>query len=88
MSRDELRETFFLECEDLLEVLMNGLSSMEDGSGDDETIKTISQMARHEMEEFLGRKVHLFLVVKVRPNWLEEAERYSEMGLDFSDGNT
>ena len=53
-----------------------------------ETIKTISQMARHEMEEFLDRKVHLFLVVKVRPNWLEEAERYSEMGLDFSDGNT
>ena len=52
-----------------------------------ETIKTISLMARHEMEEFLGRKVHLFLVVKVRPNWLEEAERYSEMGLDFSDGN-
>jgi GTPase len=23
----------------------------------------------------------------VRPNWLEEAERYSEMGLDFKDGD-
>ncbi|MGI1664066.1 GTPase Era [Palleronia sp. KMU-117] len=51
-----------------------------------ETIKTIGQLARAEIEEFLGRKVHLFLQVKVRPNWLEEAERYSEMGLDFSDG--
>ena len=52
-----------------------------------ETIKTISQLARAELEEFLGRKIHLFLQVKVRPNWLEESERYSEMGLDFKDGN-
>lgn len=51
-----------------------------------ETIKAVSQAARAELEEFLGRKVHLFLQVKVRPNWLEESERYSEMGLDFKDG--
>ena len=52
-----------------------------------ETIKAISTLARAELEEFLGRKIHLFLQVKVRPNWLEESERYSEMGLDFKDGN-
>ena len=52
-----------------------------------ETIKAVSKAAREELEEFLGRRVHLFLQVKVRPNWLEEAERYSEMGLDFKDGN-
>jgi GTP-binding protein Era len=52
-----------------------------------ETIKAVSKAAREELEEFLGRKVHLFLQVKVRPNWLDEAERYSEMGLDFRDGN-
>ena len=51
-----------------------------------ETIKAVSQAARAELEEFLGRKVHLFLQVKVRPNWLDEAERYSEMGLDFGEG--
>jgi len=51
-----------------------------------ETIKAVSQAARVELEEFLGRKVHLFLQVKVRPGWLDEAERYSEMGLDFRDG--
>ncbi|MCB1328863.1 MAG: GTPase Era, partial [Maritimibacter sp.] len=50
-----------------------------------ETIKAVSQAARAELEEFLDRKVHLFLQVKVRPGWLEEAERYSEMGLDFKD---
>jgi len=53
-----------------------------------ETIKAVGQAARAELEEFLGRKVHLFLQVKVRPNWLEESERYDEMGLNFKDGNS
>jgi len=52
-----------------------------------ETIKSIGTAARAEIAEFLGRTVHLFLEVKVRPNWLEEPERYREMGLDFKDGN-
>lgn len=52
-----------------------------------ETIKAVGTAARREMEEFLDRKVNLFLKVKTRPNWLDEKERYSEMGLDFSDGN-
>ena len=51
-----------------------------------ETIKAISQAAREELEGFLDRKVHLFLQVKVREKWMDEAERYSEMGLDFKDG--
>ncbi|WP_128254723.1 GTPase Era [Falsirhodobacter deserti] len=52
-----------------------------------ETIKSVGQAARVDITEFLGRPAHLFLQVKVRPNWLEEPERYSEMGLDFKDGN-
>ncbi len=52
-----------------------------------ETIKAVSQAARAELSDFLERPVHLFLQVKVRPGWLEESERYSEMGLDFRDGN-
>ncbi|WP_208348572.1 GTPase Era [Pseudaestuariivita rosea] len=52
-----------------------------------ETIKAVGKAAREELEEFLDRKVHLFTQVKVRPGWLEEKERYSEMGLDFRDGN-
>ncbi len=51
-----------------------------------ETIKAVSMAARQEMSEFLGQTVHLFLQIKVRPNWLEEPERYSEMGLNFRDG--
>ena len=52
-----------------------------------ETIKAVSKASREELSEFLGRKVHLFLQVRVRSNWQDEAERYSEMGLDFKDGN-
>ncbi len=52
-----------------------------------ETIKAISTAARHDLADFMGRPVHLFLQVKVRENWQDEAERYTEMGLDFKDGN-
>ena len=52
-----------------------------------ETIKSIGSASRADISEFLGRTVHLFLQVKVRPNWLDEPERYSEMGLDFKDGD-
>jgi GTP-binding protein Era len=52
-----------------------------------ETIKAIGQAARAELMTFLERPVHLFLQVKVRPGWLEEKERFDEMGLDFRDGD-
>ena len=52
-----------------------------------ETIKAVSMASRLSIEEFLGAKVHLFLRLKVREKWMEETERYSEMGLDFKDGN-
>jgi GTPase len=51
-----------------------------------ETIKAVSQASRAEIGELIDRNVHLFLQVKVRPNWLNEAERFTEMGLDFRDG--
>ena len=52
-----------------------------------DTIKKISMASRVELETLLERKVHLFLQVKVREGWLEEAQRYSAIGLDFKDGN-
>ncbi|UWQ22897.1 GTPase Era [Jannaschia sp. W003] len=51
-----------------------------------ETAKAVGKAAREELAEFLGQKVHLFLHVRVRPNWLEESERYEAIGLDFRDG--
>ena len=48
-------------------------------------IKKIGEQARHELEAALEQRVHLFLFVKVRKKWVEDPERYREMGLDFSD---
>jgi len=44
-------------------------------------IKTLGQLAREELEKTLGRRVHLFLFVKVRENWTEDPERLRMMGL-------
>jgi GTPase len=46
-----------------------------------QTIKTLGQLARKDMEEALERKVHLFLFVKVRENWTKDPERLRMMGL-------
>lgn len=46
-------------------------------------LKAIGEAARHELERLLGKRVHLFLFVKVRENWQDDPERYREMGLDF-----
>ncbi|MEA2834489.1 MAG: GTPase [Methylobacteriaceae bacterium] len=47
------------------------------------TIKAIGQAARAEIAEAAEHKVHLFLFVKVRPDWADDPERYREMGLEF-----
>ena len=82
----EERKDGSARIDQLIYVVRDGHKGIVLGKGG-ETIKAVSQAAREELEEFLGRKVHLFLQVKVRPGWLDEAERYSEMGLDFKDGN-
>jgi GTPase len=47
------------------------------------TIKKIGELARTELEQLFGRRVHLFLFVKVREDWAENSEHYKEIGLDF-----
>ncbi len=46
-------------------------------------IKTIGTAARREIMAAAGQDVHLFLFVKVRERWLDDPERYREMGLEF-----
>ncbi len=48
-----------------------------------QTIKAISQGSRKELETLFGRRVHLFLHVKVREGWDEDRARFNAMGLDF-----
>lgn len=48
-----------------------------------QTIKTIGELARKEMEAAFGRRIHLFLQVKVREHWSEERALYQRLGLDW-----
>ncbi len=46
-------------------------------------IKAIGARARAELERMLERRVHLFLFVKVRENWIDDRERYAALRLDY-----
>jgi GTP-binding protein Era len=48
-------------------------------------IKAVREAAQAEIGVLTGRKVHLFLHVKLRENWQDDPERYRAMGLDFED---
>ncbi|MCP4330831.1 MAG: GTPase Era [Alphaproteobacteria bacterium] len=46
-------------------------------------VKAIGAAAREELMTILDRKVHLFLHVKTREKWIDDPERYRDLGLDF-----
>lgn len=48
-------------------------------------LKEIGAAARAQIGEHLGRKVHLFLHVKVNPRWDEDRSLYKDIGLDWAD---
>lgn len=48
-------------------------------------LKAIGAAARAEIAVHLGRKVHLFLHVKVDPRWIEDRSLYREIGLEWAD---
>ena len=48
-------------------------------------LKSIGQAAREAIAEHLGRKVHLFLHVKVNPRWGEDRGLYEDIGLEWSE---
>lgn len=48
-------------------------------------LKAIGTAARAAIGEHLGRKVHLYLHVKVNPRWGEDKGLYEDIGLDWSE---
>ena len=46
-------------------------------------LKEIGSRARAELAELLGRKLHLFLHLKVKPDWEEDRGLYRDIGLDW-----
>ena len=75
-----------VRIEQVIYVAREGHKGIVLGKGG-ETAKAVSMAARKEIAGLLERPVHLFLGVRVRPRWEEEAERYHALGLDFSGGD-
>lgn len=48
-------------------------------------IRSIGSAARAEIGQQLGRKCHLFLHVKVKPDWADDRSVYRDIGLDWVD---
>ncbi len=50
-------------------------------------IKKIGEQSRRELSKILGKKVHIFLHVKVRDNWMDNRDTYVTSGIDYAKDN-
>lgn len=71
----KVQQTIFVERDSQKKIVLGKNGSM---------IKRIGQSSRIEIEELLEERVHLFLFVKVRENWINDASRYEDWNLDFN----
>jgi GTPase len=69
--------------EQTIYVAREGQRKIAIGAGG-QSIKTIGELARKEMEAAFDRRIHLFLHVKVREGWTEERALYQRLGLDWN----
>jgi GTP-binding protein Era len=76
------REDGSVRIEQVVHVARAGHKPIVLGKGG-QRIKSVGAAARRELEQMLERKVHLFLFVRVSPDWTDDPERYRAMGLDF-----
>ena len=49
-----------------------------------QNIKRIGTLARKELEKLLECKVHLFLHIKFKKNWMDDPSKYSSIGLNYN----
>jgi GTP-binding protein Era len=78
----EERKDGSVRIDQVIYVQRDGQKAIVLGKGG-QTIKKIGELARTELQELFGRRVHLFLFVKVREDWAENSEHYKEIGLDY-----
>ena len=77
------REDNSVRCEQTIFVERDNQKSIVLGKNG-AMIKKIGQMARKELEELLECRIHLFLFVKVRENWINDPARYKDLQLNFN----
>ena len=79
----ERRDDGSVKAEMTIYVERDGQKKIIIGQGG-QMIKKIGEKARKELEDLLECRVHLFLFVKVRENWVEDPARYSDWGLKYN----
>ena len=82
-ERWEDRPDGSVRIEQIIYVQRPGQRAIALGEGG-KRIKTIGARARAELERMLERRVHLFLFVKVREDWIKDRERFEALGLDYN----
>ena len=78
----EDRKDGSVKIDQVIYVTRSGHKGIVLGKGG-QTLKAIGSASRRELSDWLDRKVHLFLFVKVRENWQDDRARYEAMGLNF-----
>lgn len=79
-ERYEERRDGSVRIEQVVFVEREGQKAIVLGRGG-QTVKAIGEAARRDLEAALGRRVHLFLHVKVKAGWSDRAEHFRTMGL-------
>ncbi len=49
-----------------------------------QNLKRIGTLARKELQKLLGCKIHLFLHIKFKKNWMDDPSKYSSVGLNYN----
>ena len=78
----EEREDGSVKISQVIHVQRDGQKAIVLGKGGAQ-VKNIGAASRAELEKLLERRVHLFLFVRVTPEWADDRERFQAMGLDY-----
>ena len=78
----EEREDGSVKISQVIHVQRDGQKAIVLGKGGAQ-VKNIGAASRAELEKLLDRRVHLFLFVRVTPEWADDRERFRAIGLDY-----
>lgn len=82
VETEEWKEETAVTVRQVIYVRSEGQKTIVIGKGG-AGLKTVGEAARKELERMLGRRVHLFLFVKVAENWKENRRFYEAIGLEY-----
>ncbi|HLI20869.1 MAG TPA: GTPase Era [Stellaceae bacterium] len=80
----EERKDGSVKISQVIHVQRDGQKAIVLGKGGTQ-VKKIGAASRAELEKLLERRVHLFLFVRVTPDWAEDRAHFAALGLEYPD---